>query len=160
MKKNSGIIKLIALLILFPLIVWELSLKKTFLLYRENKQIEAQVTAIGNNRSNKSKPTILVATPLLSNGQLLEMMSTQYKECQVDVVSYHPTLINEDGTSKLYSGTLVLRGSFINLVKVIDMTEKKNLPAKLSSAVLFYDPSKAKGGIKIELTLIFQQVEG
>lgn len=159
MKKYTGILKITALLIIFPIVVWELTLKKTYSIYRENKQMEVQVLAINNERSHPSVPTVLATSPLLSNGKLLEMITDSLKESGIEIVSYQPSLINEDNEYKLYSGTMVIRGNFINLVKAIDSIEKRKLPVKLSSASFSYNPPKGKDGNAIELTLIFQQIE-
>lgn len=159
MKRYAGIIKIAALLILFPIIIWELSLKKTYTLYNENKQAEVLLKAVESRQSRPKEPSISVATPILSNGKLLEIMAQEIKEKQVEVVSYNPALINEDAEYKLYSGTMVLQGNFFNLVKIIDVIEKKQLPIKLSSVNFSYNPPKGKPTNKIELTLTFQQIE-
>lgn len=158
MKKYNGIIKIIGLLIIFPFAVWELTLKKTYALYRENKQMQTKVMTIG--RGSRSSVPISATPPFLSNGKLLEKIANFLKEVNIEMVSYQPSLINEDNVYKLYSGTIVLRGEFINLVKIIDLIEREKLPAKLSSASFYYNPSKGKIGNMIELTLIFQQIEG
>lgn len=160
MKKHIGFVKIIALLIVFPIIVWELTLKKTYSIYIENKQMESQVTVISNKPSRSSVPAISDTSPLLSNGKLLEMITDYLKEAKIEVVSYQPSLINEDNTYKLYSGTLVMRGNFISLVKAIDSIEQKKLPVKLSSASFSFIPSNRASGVNaIDLTLIFQQIE-
>ncbi len=159
MKKNIGMIKIVALLILFPFVVWELTLKKTYLLYKENKQMEAQVMAIANAPSSSSVSVVSATSPLISNGKLLEMITDYLKEVKVEIVSYQPSLINEDNAYKLYAGTMVIRGNYINLVKTIDTIERKKLPIKLSSAGFSYNLSRGKSGGAIELTLIFQQIE-
>lgn len=161
MKKHIGIIKIIGLLIIFPITVWELTLKKTCSIYRENKQLESQVATIGNIRPNSAVPAISATSPLLSNGKLLEIITDFFKEEKIEIVNYQPSLINEDNTYRLYAGTMVIRGNFISLVKAIDSIEKKKLPVKLSSASFSYTPAKGTvAGNTIELTLIFQQIEG
>lgn len=162
MKKYSGIIKIIVLLILLPIIVWELGLKKTYLVYQEANQAEAEMLNVKNSYSHQPVPIIQAPSPLLSNGKLLELITDHFREYQVEIVSCNPALINEDKDYKLYSATLVLRGEFINLVKLIRTIEKKDLPIKLSSINFSYKPSKGKEMQirKIELTLIFQQLEG
>ncbi|MCM1722614.1 hypothetical protein [Bacteroides ovatus] len=161
MKKHIGIIKIIALLFIFPITVWELTLKKTCSIYKENKLLESQVAVIGTIRPNSAVSAISATSPLLSNGKLLEMITDYLKEAKIEIVSYQPSLINEDNTYKLYAGTMVIRGNFISLVKAIDFIEKKKLPVKLSSARFSYTPAKgAVAGNTIELTLIFQQIEG
>lgn len=158
MKKYIGIIKVTALLIILPFIVWELTLKKTYLLYKESRQMEAKVAAISNTPA-RPLSVITATAPLLSNGKLLEMITRDLKEANIEIVSYQPSLINEENEYKLYAGTMVLRGDFISLVKTIDSIEKKPLPVKLSSAVFSYNPPKGKEARAIELTLIFQQIE-
>lgn len=158
--KNIGIIKIIALLVLFPLIIWELTLKKTYLLSKENEQLEAQVMAMKNTSPRFAALAMSETSPLISNGKLLEMITDYLKEANVEIVSYQPLLINEDNTYKLYTGTMVLRGNYINLVKTIDTIERKKLPVKLSSARFSLSSAKEKKVANtVELTLIFQQIE-
>lgn len=158
--KNIGIIKIIALLVLFPLIIWELTLKKTYLLSKENEQLEAQVMAMKNTGPRFAALAMSETSPLISNGKLLEMITDYLKEANVEIVSYQPLLINEDNTYKLYTGTMVLRGNYINLVKTIDTIERKKLPVKLSSARFSLSSAKEKKVANtVELTLIFQQIE-
>lgn len=159
MKKNIGIIKIIALLVVFPLIVWELTLKKTYMLYKENVQLEAQVMAIKNTDSRPSRLAVPATSPLISNGKLLEMIADYLKEANVEMVSYQPSLINEDNTYKLYADVMVLHGNYINLVKTLDTIERKKLPVKLSSARFSLSAGRGKAPDRVELVLIFQQIE-
>ena len=92
---------------------------------------------------------------------MLEIITDFFKEEKIEIVNYQPSLINEDNTYRLYAGTMVIRGNFISLVKAIDSIEKKKLPVKLSSVSFSYTPAKGTvAGNTIELTLIFQQIEG
>lgn len=159
MKKHTGILKIAALIILFPMIIWELSLKKTYMLYNENKQAEVLFNELESAQYRSQEPSISLSTPMISNGRLLEIVASDLVEKHIEVVQYNPTLIDESENCKLYSGVLILQGNFINLVKIIDVIEKKKLPIKLSSASFSHHSSKEKPMAKIELTLIFQQVE-
>lgn len=159
MKKYIGIIKITVLLVLFPLIIWELTLKKTYLLSKENDLLEVQLMALKDSIPRLTELALPETTPLLSNAKLLEMITDYLKETNVEIVSYQPSLINEDATYKLYVGILILRGNYINLVKTIDTIEKKKLPVKLSSVRFALNSTKGKGTNRVELTLIFQQIE-
>lgn len=159
MRKNSGFIKMIVLLIVLPLLMWEFSLKKSYLLYWENKQIEEATREINATRLHSSKPAISATSPLLSNGKLLDMIALPLKEYPVEIVNYQPSLINEENVYKLYAGELTLQGNFISLVKTINFFEQEKLPIKLSSANFSYKPSKEIEGSSVELTLTFQQIE-
>lgn len=159
MKKYIGIIKITVLLVLFPLIIWELTLKKTYLLSKENDLLEVQLMALKDSIPRLTELALPETTPLLSNAKLLEMITDYLKETNVEIVSYQPSLINEDATYKLYVGILILRGNYINLVKTIDTIEKKKLPVKLSSVRFALNSTKGKETNRVELTLIFQQIE-
>lgn len=159
MKHYTGIIKIAILIILSPAIIWELSLKKTYALYNENKQAELLVNKIDSGHNCSPEPFIANSTPMISNGKLLEILALDLKENQIEVIRYNPALINEIEGCKLYSGILTLQGKFINLVKTIDVIEKKKLPVKLSSSSFSHHSSKGKPITKVELTLIFQQIE-
>lgn len=159
MRKNSGLLKIVLLFLIFPLVIWQLSLKKTYQLYKENMEFAQRIVAINKNRIEENRPVVLFTSPLLSNGRFLKEVDTLLKEFRVEMIRYQPILINEESSSKLYAGSLVLRGSYINLIKMIDAIERKKLPIKLSSAMFSCKPSTGKEVREIELVLLFQQIE-
>lgn len=159
MKKNVGIVKIVLLVLVCPIIIWKLSLGKTYDLYKEVKQAKAQANRVGTGQLDHQKSVSFIADPLLSNGELLRMISSDLEDNGIEVVRYTPLLLIEDDNYKLYSGTLLVQGEFINLVKMIDRIERKHLPIKLSSAHFSYIPFQEEASDVIELTLIFQQVE-
>lgn len=159
MKKYSGILKVAALLVLLPLVIWQFSFKKTYSLYKENKALEVQITTLDKKQTSSVEPVNQAISPFLSNGKILELIEPQAPEYGVKMVRFLPALINEDNTAKLYSGTLTLQGTFIGLVKMIGYVEKANLPVKISSLTFSYNPPKGKEADQLLLTILFQQIE-
>ncbi|MDR0939411.1 MAG: hypothetical protein LBN29_08685 [Mediterranea sp.] len=161
MNNYTGYIKLACLLILCPLLIWELSLKKTYQLYRDGKRLDAQIEAIGQAppANAPSAAVANTATPLLSNGKLLDIVKSVKGD--VEIAGYTPSLINENGGDKLYRGTLTLRGGFIPLVKAMQAIEKEQLPIKLSSAAFaaVKPPGQERRVREVELTLSYLQIE-
>jgi hypothetical protein len=161
MKKYNGFVKLACLCLLCPLLIWELSLKKTYQLYRDSKLLDTEIANIRLAPADGSKPdtTLTSATPILSNGKLLDIANALKGE--VEIAGYTPTLLNENAGDKLYRGVLLLRGGFIPLVKTIQAFEAERLPAKISSArfAAVKPVGQEKRVKQVELALTFLQVE-
>ena len=159
MKKYTGIIKIATLIILLPIIIWELSLKKTYMLYKKDKHAEVLFNEIESGQLSSKEPSMFISDPIISNAKLLEIVASDLVKQQIQVVQYNPSLVSEAENYKLYSGVLTLQGNFIHLVKIIDLIEKMKLHIKLSSVNFSHNLIRGKSVNKIELTLTFQQIE-
>ena len=161
MKQYSGIIKLACLLIVTPVIIWNLSIKDTFSLHRQNKEIKSissslsiQTGILGQNAA------ILIETdPLISNGRILAAISDSLKKERVEIIGYTPTAIDTENNQTLYKGELILAGRYINLIKVVDFIERSGMLLKVSSLSFEYDRKKKNAGKVILLTLTLHQIE-
>ena len=162
MKQYLGIIKLVCLLIVTPIIIWNLSVKDTFSLYRQNKEVKSLSSSLNMQTAGVPKQNIIAPTvtdPFISNGRILATISDSLKKERVEIVGYTPTVIDTESNQALYKGELVLAGRYINLVKIIDFIERSDMPLKVSSLSFEYDRKKRNAEKVILLTATIYQIE-
>ena len=161
MRAYLGIIKLVCLLILVPIITWNLSIKETFALYKQNKEVEVISDALDRQTvgTQIAIPAIITSEALLSNGKILSIISDSIKSERVEIVKYTPTVIDAENDWELCAGELILSGRYINLVKIISFIENSDLPLKVSSLNFEYDRKKRDPAKYITLTIILHQIE-
>lgn len=160
MKQYSGIIKLVCLLFLAPIIIWNFALGSTYNLYKEKQKVE-ELNLKTPAMAQVSQPSTStdVSKPLLSNGNILKILADTLSVHKVDVVSYTPEIIDEENNYKLYCGKLVLSGGYIDLVKIISAIENMDLPIKIASMYFEYDRKKRDTSKKVSLQLVIEQIE-
>lgn len=159
MKTYSGIIKLIFLIILLPIVAWQLGFKKTYELHRRclEQQIIVDHSLMG--RPNIETPQPISGDALLSNGKILFLLSDSLSAHHVEVVNYTPRKIDSEKCHLLYNGELLLSGKYINLVEVIQVIERLKLPLKIRWAEFSYDKSRKEVSKVVLLHLLLQQIE-
>nr|WP_320059413.1 hypothetical protein [uncultured Bacteroides sp.] len=158
MKAYTGIIKLICLLIIAPIAVWELGIKKTYDLYKENQKIEMlPPNASAMVLQKNVMPT--TSESLLSNGRILQLLADSFAVEGIQIVSYTPEIIDSENDYKLYCGTLMLCGRFINIVKLTSLIEKEKLPLKISSINFEYNSNQKYAVNSITATMLLQAIE-
>ena len=161
MKQYFGIIKLVCLLIVAPVIIWNLSVKDTLSLYRQNKEVKSLSSSL-NMQAVDPKQNITLQTetdPFISNGLILAAISDSLKKERVEIMGYTPTAIDTESNQTLYRGELVLAGRYINLVRIIDFIERSDMPVKVSSLSFEYDRKKRSAEKVILLTAALYQIE-
>ena len=158
MKAYTGLIKLICLLIIAPIVVWELGIKKTYDLYRENQKIEVLPPNASVMVSQKGT-TSITSESLLSNGRILQLLADSFSVEDIQIVSYTPEIIDSENDYKLYCGTLILSGKFINLVQLTSLIEKEELPLKISSINFEYNNNQKNVVNSIVATMLLQAIE-
>ena len=154
MKRYASIIKLAALLVLAPVVIYVLSVSDTIGLYKEYRQArESSVTSpIIARREDFS-----ASAPMLSSGVLMRMISGICTESKVTVGSFSPEEVGREGDLRLVSAQLCLTGNFVGLLKVLIRVEEIS-DIKISGAEF----STMKVGKKdkiIQLELTVVQVE-
>lgn len=160
MKYYNGIIRIIALIILTPIVLGKCTFSKTFQLYRDYQYLQSQEKQLEQTASSKPMltSTRLHNENLISNGQLVELMSRACEENSVSVKQYEPRLLDREGNYKLYTANMVLTGNYISLVKILRYWEDNMLPVKIRSLQFEYDEKKMKDK-KVEMTVIMKQIE-
>ena len=154
MKQYASIIKLAALLVLAPVVIYVLSVSDTIGLYKEYRQArESSVTSpIIARREDFS-----ASAPMLSSGVLMRMISGICTESKVTVGSFSPEEVGREGDLRLVSAQLCLTGNFVGLLKVLARVEEIN-DVKISEAE-FSTMKVGKKDKTIQLELTVAQVE-
>lgn len=154
MKRYASIIKLSALLVLAPIVIYVLSVSDTIGLYKEYRQAgESSVTSLIIARTEDFS----ASAPMLSSGVLMRIISGICTESKVTVGSFSPEEVGREGDLRLVSAQLCLTGDFVGLLKVLARVEEIN-DIKISGAEF----STIKVGNKdktIQLELTVVQVE-
>lgn len=154
MKRYASIIKLAALLVLAPIVIYVLSVSDTIGLYKEYlKAGESSVTSPIIARAEDFS----ASAPMLSSGVLMRIISGICTESKVTVGSFSPEEVGIEGDLRLVSAQLCLTGDFVGLLKVLARVEEIN-DIKISGAEF----STMKVGNKdktIQLELTVVQVE-
>lgn len=160
MKYYSGIIKIVALIIIMPIILGKCTFSKTFRLYGDYRHIQTLEEQLVRTTSGKSvlAPLQLSNENLISNGQLVERIGQVCEENNVSVKQYEPELLDSEGDFKLYNASLILTGNYIDLVKTLKYCEDNIQPVKISTLKFEYDEKKMKDK-KVEMTAIMKQIE-
>lgn len=160
MKYYSGIIKVVALVILLPIVLGECTFSKTFQLYGDYRQMQSMEAQLANTPTGGSiaVPVPLHDENLVSNGRLVELLGKACEENSVSVKQYEPRLLDREGEYKLYTANLVLSGDYIDLVKTLQYCEDNIRSIKISTLQFEYDEKKMNDK-KVEMTVMLRQLE-
>lgn len=154
MKRYASIIKLAALLVLAPVVIYALSVSDTIGLYKEYHQA---------GESSVMSPIIArteyfsASAPMLSSGVLMRIISGICTESKVTVGSFSPEEVGREGDLRLVSAQLCLTGNFVGLLKVLARVEGIS-DIKISGAE-FSTMKVGKKDKTIQLELTVVQVE-
>ena len=154
MKQYASIIKLAALLVLAPVVIYVLSVSDTIGLYKEYRQArESSVTSpIITRREDFS-----ASAPMLSSGVLMRLITGICTESKVTVGSFSPEEVGREGDLRLVSAQLCLTGNFVGLLKVLIRVEEIS-DIEISEAE-FSTMKVGKKDKTIQLELTVAQVE-
>ena len=154
MIRYASIIKLAALLVLAPIVIYVLSVSDTIGLYKEYRQAgESSVTSPIIARTEDFS----ASAPMLSSGVLMRIISGICTESKVTVGSFSPEEVGREGDLRLVSAQLCLTGDFVGLLKVLARVEEIN-DIKISGAE-FSTMKVGKNGRTVQLELTVVQVE-
>lgn len=154
MKRYASIIKLAALLVLAPVVIYVLSVSDTIGLYKEYRQVR---------ESSATAPVIewtdgfSASAPMLSSGVLMRIISGVCAENKVTIGTYSPEEFGREGDLRLVSAQLCLTGDFVGLLKVLARVEEIS-DIKIS-AEEFSTMKVGKKDKTIQLELTVVQVE-
>lgn len=160
MRYYSGIIKVVALVILLPIILGKSTFSKTIRLhkdYRHIQSMEAQLVRAASSRSILA-PISLDNENLISNGRLVELISQVCEENSISVKQYEPQQLDKEGDYKLYTANLILSGSYTDLLKTLKYWEDNIPSVKISTLKFEYDEKKMKEK-KVEMAVVMKQIE-
>ena len=156
----SGIIKCVLLLIIAPVLLWGLSLRKTMDLYHRNRQSEVRGISLKTDKGQGGTTALPKAQEsYLSTGKILDVIASYTSGEKVSILRYTPYLTGSEGNFNLYTGTLVLSGGYTALLKTVSLIERSSLPLQVVS-VDFHKQKQPKDKSEILLlTIVLQQLE-
>ncbi|MDR0961934.1 MAG: hypothetical protein LBM62_05175 [Mediterranea sp.] len=161
MKQYGGILKLVCLLVVAPLVIWQATLKSTYGLHRENVRLQQQSrlsSPLQPSSASAVKETV-ISEPLLSNGKIMQVMAETLRTHEVSVMNYRPEVVRAEGQNSLYLGTLTLTGRFRELVKVLHETEQMDLSVKIASVNFEYDRTRRNTPKTVTCRIFLEQIE-
>lgn len=132
MKVYSGAFKLIGLLIIAPIIIWNLAFKSTYQLYEEQKLMKELTLPITVTNRLVDK-NIFTDSILVSNGKILKLLAPMFEKYNIKMENYTPVVADAENQYKLFTGDLIVSGKFIDVVQLIATIEKQKLPLKIAS---------------------------
>lgn len=160
MKKYTGLLKLSALGIVLPWIVWEFALKGTVKLWKRYEGEKARMEQLGERRlpgetvvAEKYENELVLA-----EGKLLDEMAKSVRQGGIGVVRYVPVVLYREGKYVLYAGELVLSGSYAGLLRWLEDLRKKIPSVKVVSASFRLYREKYGDRPDLRLTLVLVQL--
>ncbi|URW80626.1 hypothetical protein [Xiashengella succiniciproducens] len=159
MKRIKGLIYLFLLLILLPICVYQLALKKTISQYWLLRQEKIELNNL--QKQIRITPTANVedyGDDILQNGHLINLMSQNMTLNNVKIERYTPILHNEEEFVKEFTVEIVFEGQFISLIKMINEIETKYSSCKIASANFKIQKQRQQNNEKLYLTLWIQQL--
>ncbi len=158
MEKYNGIIKSFCLLVLLPIIIWLFALKGTCHLYIENRDI-ANLSSVDSIAVIRNENIPIVSKSLLSNGEILQLLASNFADNDIRFISYTPQIIDSENNYKLYMGRLIVCSRFINLIKLISFIENAKLPLKILSINFEYNVNQKYDRNRIVMTIFLESIE-
>lgn len=161
MKAYSGIIKLICLIVITPLLIWIFALRDTSHLYRKKckMQKENQDMFLFTSQNYGQQISESSLQSILSNGKILQIFDDSLSKREIDIINYSPELVASEGEYHLYLGKLILAGRYTELIRMISIMEKAELPTKIISLSFKYERKKRKPSSQIFMTIFLEQIE-
>lgn len=154
MKSYISMIKLAALLVLAPVVIYAMSVSGTVKLYKEYRQAKESANMVP---PADRREEFTASAPMLSSGVLMRMTAGVCAENKVSVGHFSPEEIGREGTLRLVSAQLDLTGGFVGLLKVLASIESVQ-DIKISSAE-FRTVKVGKNSRTVQLELTVLQVE-
>ncbi len=150
MKRNLSLLKLIALLVVLPILVWTMTLSRTFGLWRDWRAALAESDSVIVPHARRS---VIGSEPALSNGGFVGKVSELCTEHSVSVLAFSPSELGSEGDLRLCGADLVLSGDFKSLLQVLEAVEAIPEIRICSAAFNSYRPSRTSLSVMLRLSL-------
>ena len=154
MKRYASMIRLAALLVLAPIVIYALSISDTIGLYKEYRQTKE---SSGTVPVVDSVRDFSASAPMLSSGVLVRMISGICAENKVTVGHFSPEEVGREGNLSLVSAQLRLTGDFVGMLKVLAKVE--DISDIRISCAEFSTMKVRKNGRTVQLELAVVHVE-
>ncbi len=151
MKRNLSLLKLAALLVVLPVLVWSLALSRTFDLWMDWRKAldESDSAFVPQGR----RPVVIGSEPALSNGGFVGKVSGLCAERSVSVLAFAPSELGSEDDLRLCGADLVLSGDFKSLLQVLEAVESIPEIRICSAAFNSYRPSRNQLSVMLRLSL-------
>ncbi len=160
MKRYIGHLKLAGWLVIAPWLVWQLTLKNTLALQRECGRMEKELEQLQQMpENNPAGLTLSSAGASVSSGEILNRLRERIEKNRVTVERYTPFFTESEKELEVYTGELVLSGTFIPLLRVLDFMEGQECPGKVVSGTFRLETDRRSRAERLLLTVWVQEVE-
>lgn len=150
MKRNLSSLKLVALLVVLPVLIWNLALSRTFDLWLDWREALAESGSVPVPQERRS---VIGSEPALSNGGFVGKVSELCTEHSVSVLAFSPSELGSEGDLRLCGAELVLSGDFKYLLQVLEAVESIPEIRICSAAFNSYRPSRNQLSVMLRLSL-------
>lgn len=147
-KKHINIIKLIGYFIIMPIVVWNLTIGKSFHLWQECEKNKQELCAIEPNKRVENADKL----ELSANSYLLDSLS---EDKNIEIVKYSRYITASVDAYSLVANVLVISGDYFKLVEAVYQLEDKWTINSLAFQTEMNYKTKQKS---LNATLITQEI--
>ena len=148
MKRYSGTIKLISLLVALPVFLWLAAFTKTHRQYVEYRSL------VKSQRTAPITENTVMALPeqSMTSEALLGKVESYASEMGVVIVNYVPSIQKQEAGISLYVSKIQAKGRFIPLLKIVRSLEQTKGVG--ISSVSFCRKSKKESAVLLDMELV------
>lgn len=159
--KYEGVVRLVLLLAVLPVAVYQLSLRHTVGLWSEVCRSERLIAespadSVSLSATGTVHSIVLDTTDRIAGGGLLDSLGRFLADGEAAVVRYTPYLTRDGDDFALRTAEIVLSGTFSPLLKTLDRLER-NLPGCRFLSTEFRTVRRGRQ-TSLQMTLVIQQL--
>lgn len=159
--KYEGILRLMLLLVVLPIAVYQLSLRHTVGLWSEVCRSERLIAespadSLSSSAAGRAHSIVLDTTDRIAGGGLLDSLGRFLADGEVAVVRYTPYLTRDGDDFALRTAEIVLSGGFAPLIRTLDRLER-SLPGSRFLSTEFRTVRRGRQ-TSLQMTLVIQQL--
>lgn len=149
--------RLFALIIVLPLLAWNLGVSRNINQWRKYRVEQSEVKLL-ESMENVHNTSAKQHEDLLSNGDLLKVFFPEIEKNGLNVDLYIPYTTETRGNTLLRSAEIVLRGEFKSLLAAIHTLEQEITQVSLRSVEFTTANNLRDRETQLRATLIVQQI--
>ena len=160
-SKYKGLVYLSMLLIVLPIFIYFLSLKKTLNTYLESNKILNQIENLQTTLVTERKAEMAIVTQdYISNGLIINYLkdSSKIQQDNVTIDKFIPSKIDLGNGLFIHIAQIVIYSDYISIVKAINNLEKIANQYNIISVHFQSEKNRQTSNIKLKATIIIQQI--
>lgn len=160
-EKYRGLIFLALLLVILPLAVYSLALKKTAVKHREYRSAGKELTVLRLQAANATQQAATGVKPgqeLIASGRMLDAIADEIKKNSLSVHKYTPYTIVHEGGIVINTGEAVIAGGYAQLVRLMEFVEKDVAGCRIISVNFRSSKEARTGKVSLTATMVLQQI--